>query len=338
MSRTDDKRGETASTGSQEMKRMSCLFTLLLAMLVLFAALPAASQDWVGKGRLEGVVRDQDGKPIQGATVKLRLPDRPNEGPDLKTDAKGRWSKFGLRSGEWKVTVEAPGFQPGDIVIAVSEVQRSNPIDYRMAPVPKASEQAQSGLPPEVLEAVTAGNDALEQKRWVDARAAFEKVLSVAPENVGLLMALARSYYGEGNTEKAVEMLKKVTDKDASNWGAWMLMANMLLEKGKLEEGRAALGKVPQSSVTDPNIFINVGVLFMNQKKMDEAEDYFTKAVEVAPGQYDPYYYRGLARIGLKKYDEGRADLTKVVELAPPDSNEVKEAKQLLEALKGQKK
>ena len=315
------------------MKRLSRILVALLATLVVLATLPAAAQDWVGKGRLEGIVRDQDGKPIQGATVKLRLPDRPNEGPDLKSDAKGRWSKFGLRGGEWKVTIEAPGFQPGDIVITVSEVQRSNPIDYKMAPVPKASE-APSGLPPEVLEAVKAGNEALEQQRWADARSAFERVLPTAPDNVGLLVALARSYSGEGNTEKAVEMLKKVTEKDASNWGAWMLMANMLLEKGKLEEGRAALEKVPQAAVTDPNIFINVGILFMNQKKNDEAEEYFSKAVDVAPAQFDGYYYRGLARIGLNKYDGAQADLTRVVELAPAESSNAKEAKQLLEELR----
>ncbi|MGZ5381729.1 MAG: tetratricopeptide repeat protein, partial [Thermoanaerobaculia bacterium] len=180
--------------------------------------------------------------------------------------------------------------------------------------------------------------EALEQKRWADARAAFEKVIPVAPDNTGLLIALARSYSGEGNTEKAVEMLKRITDKDPANWGAWMLMANMLLEKGKLEEGRAALEHVPQQSVTDPNVFINVGVLFMNQKKDDEAETYFSKAVDIAPGQFDGYYYRGLARISLKNHDGARADLQKVVELAPPDSNEVKEAKQLLVALQGQTK
>lgn len=288
-------------------------------------------------GRLEGRVTDPDGKPIGGAIVKIRLPDRPDAGVEVKTDGKGRWAVMGLRGGEWRITIEAPGFMTGETVYAVSEVARGNPVNYAMKPAAKTEEARASGLPPEIKEALAAGNEALEQKRWSDARTAFEKVLPMAPDNVGLLMALARSYSGEGKTSNAVEMLKKVTEKDASNWGAWMLMANMLLEKGMLEEGRAALEHVPQKAVTDPNVFINVGVLFMNQKKNDEAEGYFTKAVEVAPGQYDPYYYRGLARIGLNRNDGAKADLTKVVELAPPDSNEVKEARQLLEALKAPK-
>ena len=216
------------------MKDRSRSLSLLLALLVLLPALPAAAQDWTGRGRVEGRVTDQDGKPIEGATVKIRLPDRPEAGVERKTDSKGRWSYLGLRGGEWKITIEAPGFMTGETLYSISEVIRGAPVNYSMKPVPK-EEAKPAGLPPEIKEALDAGNEALAQKRWSDARAAFEKVLVAVPDNVGLMMALARSYYGEGNTDKAVEMLKKVTDKDPANWGAWMLTANMLLEMGRLE-------------------------------------------------------------------------------------------------------
>jgi len=320
---------------------MTCrirLNTVLLALAVTLLALPASSQDWKGRGRLEGRVTDMDGKPIEGAKIRISLPDHPEQGADLKTDSKGRWSYMGLRGGDWKITIEAPGYITGDTIYSVSEVARGNPVNYAMKPAPKETEAKAGGLPPEIAEALTAGNAALADKRWADASTAFEKVLPVAPDNVGLMMALARSYSGAGNNEKAIEMLQKVTEKEPSNWGAWLLEANMLLEKGKLDEGRAALEHVPMQAVTDPNIFINVGVLFMNQKKNDEAEKYFSKAVDVAPDQFDGYYYRGLARIGVNDYDGARADLSKVVELAPKDSTEAKEAQQLLEALKGSKK
>ncbi len=320
------------------MRRRIRRTTVLLALAAALLALPASSQDWKGRGRLEGRVTDMDGKPIEGAKIRISLPDHPEQGADTKTDAKGRWAYMGLRGGEWKVTIEAPGYITGETVLSVSEVMRGNPANYSMKPVPKEVPAAAGGLAPEIAEALKAGNAALEEKRWADASAAFEKVLVVAPDNVGLLMALARSYSGEGKNEKAIEMLEKVTQKDSSNWGAWLLEANMLLDKGRLDEGRAALEHVPAQSVTDPNIFINVGVLFMNQKKNDEAETYFSKAIDIAPGQFDGYYYRGLARIGLKNYDGARADLSKVVELAPKDASEAKEAEQLLEALKGSKK
>jgi len=317
------------------MRSLGRIIPILLSLFVLAAARPSTAQDWKGKGRLEGRITDQDGKPIAGAVVKIRVPGRPDDGPTTKTDDKGRWTVMGLRGGDWKITVEARGFIPGETTFAVSEVYRANPLEYKMAPVPvEAPQPEKTGLPPEVVEALNSGNEALAEKRWADARAAFEKVLVTAPDNAPLLLALARSYYGEGNTEKAVEMLKKITDKDPANWGAWMLVANMLLEKGRLDEGRAALEKVPEASITDPNIFINVGVLFMNKAKMEEAESYFDKAVNLAPAKFDGYYYRGLARIALNKKDGARADFRKVIELAPPDAGEVKDAKQYLEALK----
>jgi Flp pilus assembly protein TadD len=317
------------------MRLLGRFIPIFLCLVVVAAARPCHAQDWTGKGRLEGHVMDQDGKPIKGALVKVRVPGRPDDGPNAKTDAKGRWAVMGLRGGDWKITIEAPGYLPGETTFGVSEVYRANPLEYKMAPVPaEAPQPEKTGLPPEVAEALKEGNEALAAKRWTDARVAFEKVLPSAPDNAGLLMALARSYSGEGNTDKAVEMLKKITDKDPANWGAWMLMANMLLEKGRLDEGRTDLEKVPEASITDPNIYINVGVLFMNKAKMDEAETYFDKAVKLAPDKFDGYYYRGLSRIALDKKDGARADFRKVIELAPPNASEVKDAKQYLEALK----
>lgn len=310
---------------------------LLLAVVAALSARDATSQDWKGKGRLDGRVTDPDGKPVAGAVVKLRVPGKPDQGPDLKTDGNGRWAYLGLRGGEWKITIEAPGFMLGETTLSVSEVIRANAVNYTMKPVPKAQPEQAGGLPPEIVEALRAGNEALSEKRWADARAAFEKVLPVAPDNPQLLLALARSYSGEGNTEKALEMLRRITEKEPQNWSAWLLMASMLLDKGRLEEGRAALERVPPETITDPNVFINVGVLFMNQKKNDEAEGYFSKAIGVAPGQFDGYYYRGLARVGLHRYPEARADLQKVVELAPAESSEAKEARQLLDAIRAQK-
>lgn len=307
---------------------------VLVALAVLVPAASSTAQEWRGKGRLEGRVSDLEGKPLEAVTVKLRYKGGEG-GPDLKTDKKGRWTVLGLRNGEWRITVEKDGFIPGDIVVTVSEILRANPLDYRMEPVPAATPDTAttSGLPPEVVEAVTAGNTALEEKRWTDARVAFEKALPAVPDNVGLLMALARSYSGEGNTEKAVETLRTVTGKEPGNNGAWLLLSSMLLEKGKLEEGKAALEKVPKEAITDPNIYVNVGVLYMNQKKNAEAEEYFTRVVEMAPAAGDGYYYRGLARISQQKNAEAKADLTKFLEVAP-NAPEAAEVKQLLGALK----
>jgi hypothetical protein len=65
-----------------------------LAMVLLAA--PVAAQDWKGMGRLEGRVLDPDGKPIEGATVKLDLPERGGGPAPLTTDKKGKWAVGGV--------------------------------------------------------------------------------------------------------------------------------------------------------------------------------------------------------------------------------------------------
>ena len=94
-------------------KRRISRLSVLLVLFVAVTASSAAAQDWRGKGRLEGRVTDEDGKPVAGATVKIRLPDNPSQGVDLKSDSKGRWAYLGLRGGDWKITIEAPGFMAG---------------------------------------------------------------------------------------------------------------------------------------------------------------------------------------------------------------------------------
>ena len=80
-----------------------------LATILLLAA-PLAAQDWKGMGRLEGKVLDPDGKPIEGATVKLDLPERGGGGPTAKTDKKGKWAVGGIVGGRWNADIEAAGF------------------------------------------------------------------------------------------------------------------------------------------------------------------------------------------------------------------------------------
>lgn len=316
------------------MNRLRIVGPLLAALLAVHGG-AAEAQAWKGRGRLEGKVTDPGGKPIGGAEVKLRQGKSPDAGPPVfKTDDKGRWAYMGLGGGEWSIDFDAAGFVPGRIVVNVSEVTRTPFLEYKLeaARAAEPDKPATTGLPPEIVEAVKQGNAALDEKRWADARAAFEKASTGLPDSVPLLFALGRAYSGEGNAAKAIETIQKITRMEPANNGAWLLLASLELEKGNLEGGQAALARVPDDFVKDPNVFINIGVLFMNRKKPLDAETYFTKAIAVAPAAHDGYYYRGLARVSADKKAEAKADLKKVIEIAP-SSEEAKEARQLVQAL-----
>ena len=41
----------------------------VLAAVLLLAGLPALAQSWAGHGRLQGIVTDSNGKPVEGAQI-----------------------------------------------------------------------------------------------------------------------------------------------------------------------------------------------------------------------------------------------------------------------------
>jgi tetratricopeptide (TPR) repeat protein len=90
---------------------------------IVFAAvtLALASSASAQSGRVTGTIKDADGKSIKGAIVRAT-----NVAVNAKvtstTDDKGRFAMIGLRSGAWKILVEAPNYLPldGDATVSGS--------------------------------------------------------------------------------------------------------------------------------------------------------------------------------------------------------------------------
>src|SRR5471030_326297 len=81
---------------------------VLAALLVAATASVAAAQT----GRVGGVVKDDAGNPIKGATITAENPAASPSSFTATTDDKGRFSIIGLKSGTWTFAAQAPGFAP----------------------------------------------------------------------------------------------------------------------------------------------------------------------------------------------------------------------------------
>ena len=102
----------------------------LVAALVV-SALPAAAQT----GRIGGQVKDaQSGQPLKGATITAENPEASPSSFTATTDDKGRYSIIGLKTGTWKVTAVAPGFQPSSGQVPVRSLGAPMPpVDFALA-------------------------------------------------------------------------------------------------------------------------------------------------------------------------------------------------------------
>lgn len=165
------------------MARIPLALTVVAALCL---AGPAAAQT----ARASGTVRDTDGKPIKGATIRASNPDaRPPEIVSTSDD-RGRWAMIGLRIGTHSFIVEAPGFLPvrGDAQVRTAS---SAPLQFTLArdpgPVPGA-------LPANIQAQVAAADMLREQGRFDQALKAYQEIGARNPKLTAINLVIGSIY------------------------------------------------------------------------------------------------------------------------------------------------
>ncbi len=330
-----------------------CNPALLAAVLLcsLCSTLPLPAQDWRGRGRVQGQVTDQDGHPVEGATITLRHGNDPVKaeapGPTpLKTDKKGHWSMLGLAHGTWGVLIEKDGYIPSEGRINVEEEGLVPPVNISLKPIPK--EQAKEQTPSkgsQAMAAITDGNAALQADKLVEAREAYEKALALLdpPNQVPVLRAIASTWYresGQAKTkedkaqklEKSIAALKQALEIKPDDTESLQLIVNLLVGAGREAEAQTYMAKLPQGAKVDADTLINVGIKYYNQKQLDKALEQFNRVVAENPEMAEAYYYRGLVYLNQNKVPQAKADFKKLLEI-DPKSKYANEAREYLKAL-----
>lgn len=320
------------------MRQKNLVFPLLL--LLLLAGLPAFAQEWAGRGRLHGEIKDEQGRPVEGAQVWLRPgdasidPNNPGEGPKPVTSNKnGKWSILGLAQGGWRVLILKEGFLPSEGNVKVNE---SGPPPQAIVIGLKAmtAQQAQAQQGPSVLDVIEEGNQLLTQEKFAEARAAYEKALAqLEPENhPPILRGIARTWFQEKQPDKAIQTLQQALQIKPDDPESLRLIINLLVAQGKEQEAQQYMARLPQGETVDPATLLNIGIKYYNDGKMAEALTEFNKVVSENPSLPDAYYYRGLAYLASGKQAEAKADFQKLLELDPKHAN-ADEAREFLKSM-----
>ena len=313
---------------------------LPLLLLLLLAGLPAFGQAWAGRGRLQGEVKDEQGRPVEGATIWLRMgdnpidPQNPGDGPKAVTTSKhGKWSILGLAQGNWRVLIMKDGLNPSEGQVKVLEGGAPPPpIVITLKAAQAAPAQAQQG--PDVLGMIEKGNQLLTAEKYGEARAEYEKAIALLePANhPPILRGIARTYFQEKQADKAVQTLQQALQIKPDDAESLRLIINLLVAQGKEKEAAEYMAKLPQGETVDPATLLNIGIKFYNEGKMAEALTEFNKVVSENPNLPDAYYYRGLAYLASGKSAEAKADFQKLLELDPKHAN-ADEAREFLKSM-----
>jgi tetratricopeptide (TPR) repeat protein len=315
---------------------------LLLAALALAAGIPAWGQAWAGRGRLQGTVKDESGKPVEGAKITLRKGtdrvDPKTDGPaSLTTDKSGKWSTLGLAQGPWGILIEKAGFIPSEGQAPVNEFGPAQPINVVLKVIPKeviqkAEQESTAG---QAKAAIERGNALLAENKYAEARAAYQEGMGKLEDKTlhpAILRAIADTYYREKKIDQAVEALKQALVIAPDDVDSLRLITTILVAEGREAEAQTYMAKLPQGTTLDPNTILNLGIKAFNEGKMDQALVQFDRAVKENPSLADAYYYRALTYLNQDKKAEAKADLQKLLEI-DPNNKYAKDAREMLKDL-----
>jgi tetratricopeptide (TPR) repeat protein len=304
---------------------------IAIAAALIVGALPASAQT----GRIGGTVKDDKGQPIKGATVMAENPNASPSSFTATTDDRGRFSIIGLRSGNWKVTASAPGFQPSGGSINVRTIGAPNPpVDIVLAPGATGPTGALAGVNTKELQAeLQKAEDLLNQQQYDAAIAAYQAILTKAPALTMINLQIGRAYRMKKDYDSALGTYKKILEADPTNERAKIEIGMTNLEKGDFAAAETALGEAAQGAGASREVFYNLGEVKFAKGETDEAMKWYQRAVDADPSWGKPLFKLGLGHLQKADTKNAIAMMEKVI-AADPNSPEAAQAKGLIEQLK----
>src|SRR5262245_23900317 len=216
---------------------------LALILLCVLIAGTAWAEQSKGKGRINGKIVDDQGKPAQDVQVRAM-----KAGESLimeaKSNDKGEWQMQNLAAGEWNFEFVKAGFDPQRMTVTIAD-NRNPPIDMKLTKASAVDPNAE--LQAEMKKAA----ELQQQGKLPEARKIIEDLLAKYPTAYRLNAFLATTYEAEKNLDKAIEHMKIVVDKEPNDLDLRLYLAELLTAKGDKVEAQKLLDTIDMTQVKD---------------------------------------------------------------------------------------
>jgi Tfp pilus assembly protein PilF len=257
---------------------------------------------------IEGVVKGEDGKPLQGAIIKIHRTDIKGDYASKPTDKKGHYIYNGLPYGKYDLTVwvadkqvdELRGVQtrPGDL-------QQLN-FDLKANKTPNAADANKQALAQKAMETGQISED-LARQLTPEQKAQLQKQIDATVNQRKKNNAL-NAAYNDGiaaldakNYDVAIENLNKAGELDPNQIAVWSHLAQAYQDQAGTKTGAdhdAAVAKAIETynkaltlKPDDASIHNNYALLLAHSGKFPDATAELEKAALLEPANACKYYY-----------------------------------------------
>ncbi|HUB34077.1 MAG TPA: carboxypeptidase regulatory-like domain-containing protein [Bryobacteraceae bacterium] len=248
---------------------------------------------------IEGVVKDPDGKPVQGAVVNIVRTDIKGN-YHVKTDKKGHYIYNGLPMGTYNLSCEVNGKE----IDKVNNVKTrpGDPLEMNFDMKKAAAES--SAQQQAMQQAMQSGQLSKDQER------------SMTPEQ--------KKQFEEAMKKREADMKKNAALNEAYNAG------KAALDAKQYDQAVDSFNKAAELADTDNNrlaVYSNLADAYTKlastktgaefDADMQKSLDTYAKAVALKPDDAGMHNNYGLALAKAKKFTEAQAELEKAAQLDP---------------------
>jgi len=267
------------------------LFTVLLACaLVISTVAPTHAQGTFG--RLQLVISDQDGKPVEGVTATATCEELPDFLEQKVTSKKGKVTlAFGDGTKVYNIKLEYPGSAAMDMPFKPEirkTVTQEITIDLSGAAPQVAAEAPESGAELSLTpteRTFNAGVELLQAEDYVGARDKFLEAVNNKPGMAVAHSALAGVYLQLGDLEAAIAAANRLLELEPQNPLAFRVLYEAHRQLGNEAESKQALGALKNLDTAGDaaRIVYNEGVEALKIGDRKNARARFEQALEINP-------------------------------------------------------
>ncbi|MCX7974140.1 MAG: tetratricopeptide repeat protein [Candidatus Aminicenantes bacterium] len=320
--------------------RLKFIFYIMLG--IFFFCYLASGQAGRGKGRLNGTVLDDEGKPISGAKVIIQFTREKGIQWETTTNKKGEWAFLGLGSGLWLITASAEGYLPAFKEVNVSQIEANPKVTLSLKRITPISG---SEVDKESIKLLDQASALFNERKYDDAIAVLNEFLAKNPEFYPALINLAECYREKGEYGRAIDYYQQAIEESKKNerWTkevtakALSGIGECFLRQGNLDQAQKYFKQAVDFSPDNEMVAYNVGEIYFSNQKLEEAIQYFSLAVKIKPDWSLPYYKLGLVYLNKNEYELAKENFKKFLSLEP-ESDQAATVKNILEYLEKIKK
>jgi tetratricopeptide (TPR) repeat protein len=295
------------------------------AIAAIAIAMPAAAQS---TGMIKGVVRDDKGQPVEGATVTIES-TASSRRFQTKTNRRGEYIQIGLNSGQYRVTAEKDKLASATSTVGVKigpAVEADLVIGVAAAAASADAQAKMSALTKVLDEAVAASNAG----RHDEAIEKFNMGITVNPQCSECYRLIGHSYMQKKDYTKSEEAYKKAIELKADSADAYSGLASLYNAQRRFDDAAAASAKATELSTglsaaggagAGADAMYNQGVILWNSGKIAEAKKQFEAAVQANPSHAEAHYQLGMALVNEGNLAGAATEFETYLKLSPDGPN-----------------